>query len=317
LVAARALRLEGLEFRSTYTNAFRLLYAVGPLRIANCRFQILDRTAICIESDLSCVLQNCELVSGWGDALAIRCDSDAPSEVANCIVVGNINLDEFDLTRGTTVQFRGNTFVSPNMNTFRHALHPMDVPPDQVRDHIRNPSGKRLHVALTENLLASTNGIYLLGQKQPFQPRLDASGVEAWLPCRVEWNDRRNIYHPVKSYIVARIAGPEDDPDLVLPVSRGKDFADWNRFWGLKDTGSSEGEIRFSGGDLLAKALADAAQLTPEDFRLRPDSAGYGAGADGKDLGADIDLVGPGPAYERWKKTPEYQKWLEETRPMK
>jgi hypothetical protein len=24
----------------------------------------------------------------------------------------------------------------------------------------------------------------------------------------------------------------------------------------------------------------------------------------------DVDLVGPGPAYERWKKTPEYQRWL-------
>ena len=55
-------------------------------------------------------------------------------------------------------------------------------------------------------------------------------------------------------------------------------------------------------------------KLTPEDFRLRPDSAGYRAGKDGKDLGADVDLVGPGPAYERWKKTPEYQQWLKDTK---
>jgi hypothetical protein len=34
---------------------------------------------------------------------------------------------------------------------------------------------------------------------------------------------------------------------------------------------------------------------------------------DNKDLGADIDLVGPGPGYERWRKTPEYQEWLKET----
>jgi hypothetical protein len=50
-----------------------------------------------------------------------------------------------------------------------------------------------------------------------------------------------------------------------------------------------------------------------DDFRLRPDSAGYRAGKDGKDLGADIDLVGPGEAYERWKKTPDYRQWLEES----
>src|SRR5262249_38983073 len=43
------------------------------------------------------------------------------------------------------------------------------------------------------------------------------------------------------------------------------------------------------------------------------DSAGYRAGKDKKDLGADVDRVGPGKAYEAWKKTPEYQQWLKDT----
>jgi hypothetical protein len=30
-----------------------------------------------------------------------------------------------------------------------------------------------------------------------------------------------------------------------------------------------------------------------------------------------VDLVGPGPAYERWKKTPEYQQWLNDTKQVK
>jgi hypothetical protein len=47
------------------------------------------------------------------------------------------------------------------------------------------------------------------------------------------------------------------------------------------------------------------------------DSPGYRAGKDGKDLGADVDLVGPGPAYERWKKTPAYQQWLKDTAQVK
>ena len=59
--------------------------------------------------------------------------------------------------------------------------------------------------------------------------------------------------------------------------------------------------------------LNERATLVLEHFRLRPDSAGYRAGKDGKDLGADIDVVGPGAAYDRWKKTPEYQQWLKET----
>ena len=73
-----------------------------------------------------------------------------------------------------------------------------------------------------------------------------------------------------------------------------------------------KGFLKFQGGD-FCPGPSSLEQLTPDDFRLRPDSAGYRAGQDGKDLGADVDLVGPGAAYERWKKTPEYQEWLKET----
>jgi hypothetical protein len=38
-------------------------------------------------------------------------------------------------------------------------------------------------------------------------------------------------------------------------------------------------------------------------------SPGQAVLKDGSDLGANVDLVGPGAAYERWKKTPEYREW--------
>src|SRR5262249_43844620 len=46
-------------------------------------------------------------------------------------------------------------------------------------------------------------------------------------------------------------------------------------------------------------------------------SPGKKAGKDSRDLGADVDLVGPGAAYERWKKMPEYQEWLKRTGQLK
>src|SRR5262245_29425231 len=91
------------------------------------------------------------------------------------------------------------------------------------------------------------------------------------------------------------------------PLRRVKTLADWQQLLGLAGAGSLEGSANYQGGDLLAKFATDPDGLTPDDFRLRPDSPGYRAGKDGKDLGADVDLVGSGPAYERWKKTPEYQ----------
>ena len=81
----------------------------------------------------------------------------------------------------------------------------------------------------------------------------------------------------------------------------------------MGDSGSLEGVIRYEGGNMLAKMKSTPEWVTPADFRLRFDSAGYRAGPDGKDLGADVDLVGPGAAYERWKQTPEYRQWLKET----
>src|SRR5205823_9919691 len=54
-------------------------------------------------------------------------------------------------------------------------------------------------------------------------------------------------------------------------------------------------------------------QVNAADFRLHPQSAGRGAGPDGRDLGADVELVGPGQAYEKWKATPAYQQWLTDT----
>ena len=102
-------------------------------------------------------------------------------------------------------------------------------------------------------------------------------------------------------------------PIVDEPLPGCQTFADWQRLWKTGDSGSAEGVIRFEGGDVRARMEASPDRMTAADFRLRPDSAGYRAGKDGKDLGADVDLVGPGPAYERWKKTPEYQQWLKDT----
>jgi hypothetical protein len=96
-----------------------------------------------------------------------------------------------------------------------------------------------------------------------------------------------------------------------------KTLDDWKRFWRVDQFDAQIGQAKFQGGDVVARAASSPELLTPKDFRLREDSAGYRAGPDGEDLGADVDLVGPGAAYERWKNTPEYQEWLKETEQMK
>ena len=127
----------------------------------------------------------------------------------------------------------------------------------------------------------------------------------------VAWREHRNLDSPRNAYL-ACVVGEKFNVSRLF-----ESRAAWDHIWGSGPTGSLEGRIRYHGGDLLARLANAPGQLTPDDFRLRPDSAGYRAGEDGKDIGADIDLVGPGPAYERWQKTPAYQQWLQDTGQMK
>jgi hypothetical protein len=66
--------------------------------------------------------------------------------------------------------------------------------------------------------------------------------------------------------------------------------------------------IRFAG-----RVERGPADMLADDFRLIPGSAGKGVAASGKVVGADLDLVGPGAAYERWRQTPAYQQWRKDT----
>jgi hypothetical protein len=88
-----------------------------------------------------------------------------------------------------------------------------------------------------------------------------------------------------------------------------KSVAAWEHFWGLKETGNIQAKVRFKNSE----ALTQKEGLTAADFRLVTGSPGQGVLPGGKDVGADVDLVGPGPAYERWRQAPEYQEWQKKT----
>ena len=149
----------------------------------------------------------------------------------------------------------------------------------------------------------------LLRQGKRSQP---ADAEATLLPRLLAWQDERNRLPPEARPLCSGASSPGSERRSTDGTEQAS--ADWKRFWGIARTELAEGQVRFEGGDLAREGYAARpSKLTPDDFRLRPDSAGYRAGKDGKDLGADVDLVGPGPAYERWKKTPEYQQWLKDT----
>jgi hypothetical protein len=182
---------------------------------------------------------------------------------------------------------------------------PLPVPPDARQ------AAQPIRLDVSGSVFGGPN---VLGFELVPQKSLDKAAApqpaeaEATLLRLLKWQGKRNIFAAGSTSVWANQLGQRLPPGP-------KGLEAWKRFWGGAEADSLEGVLRFQGGNLLPRVGAegvDLDQLTPGDFRLRPDSAGYRAGKDGKDLGADVDLVGPGPAYERWKKTPEYQQWLKD-----
>jgi hypothetical protein len=305
--------LEGLDLRRSEPAVWQADSSLYPVLVqargnrdiamANCRLMIEARDGSCaaIAADGPAVrIQNCLFLANGG-SMGWLFPAGGSFYVRNCIsAVGQIALRPKG--SGDTkfaMEFQGNTLVGNILN--------LTIDSEWDSDELI-PDDPNFDFHFLHNIVQpGTQGVLFFHQYGLGNP-LSLDDVESALPRLVRFREERNIYHaPAADLLLVAV-------DWQTQVSTcGANLDEWQRFWGLSDTQSSAGSIRFTGGNLLERSLIHLDELTPEDFRLRPDSAGYRAGPDGKDLGADIHLVGPGEAYERWKQTPEYQHWLKKT----
>jgi serine/threonine protein kinase len=116
LMALAPLRLEGLDIRGS-SKIQRVLFAIKPLAVANCRFLMRMPASDCIASSAGCVVRNCELTSILGAALEFEPNAGADFIVTNNLLVGHNNLEDRDVTRGAAFRFTHNTFVTTGMAT--------------------------------------------------------------------------------------------------------------------------------------------------------------------------------------------------------
>jgi tetratricopeptide (TPR) repeat protein len=183
----------------------------------------------------------------------------------------------------------------------------LDAAPDAITGD-GNPLVTPLRLQASANIFDGNDSALSFQSFQPTAPFLAEPGkTEEFLRRLAEWRDEHNLYADQARLLRLWVGGKR------LAGPQWETLADWQRLWALAASDSQHGRVNYQGGDLHSRLTTAPEKLTPDDFRLRPDSAGYRAGPDGKDLGADVNLVGPGAAYERWKKTPEYQAWLKDT----
>jgi hypothetical protein len=193
------------------------------------------------------------------------------------------------------IRLARNTLVAVNAQAVHFALFP------KIDDLNKHPALKPFGVEAAHNVIDARCVLVFGKDAKP----LDAREDEALLQRTFSWRDQGNVYLVRDGFL-----SWSHKLDLVNDC---KTLVEWKQLWDEPDAAGIEGRPRYLGGDLASRLSAGAQSITPNDFRLRADSAGYRADPDGKDLGADVDLVGPGAPYERWKKTPEYQQWRKDT----
>jgi hypothetical protein len=314
LVSNSLLVLEGLEFLHFQTGSDTkpptyqptIIAGSGPLFVANCRFtgSLCHKLLEAVRSR-RCELCNCQLIGGM--ALVVSHESFSRSVLRNNLIVPQSPV----AVGGPSVAF----YASPtaNLHLSQNTLigHLM-LNREYDRDEPAAPvagAPQSLRIEASANIFDANVRVLapIAWVNLPKKVERPAELVQQW----ARWTGDHNLFPNARLYIQN---GNAKDPRLLISTG----LADWKQFWGAPETDSVEGRRpRYLGGDVLDKAYKTPEQVRPEDFRLHPESAGRGAGRGGLDVGADVDLVGPGPAYERWKKTPEYQDWLKVTEQMK
>jgi WD40 repeat protein len=304
-----ALVLEGLELQRCGTNdpraAFPMLVQTdsAPLYVANCRFVVRNhgvvlhpmRTAVC-------EVRNCAFLRSGVNYAGIEPILHAgPGRVVadNCVFAGG-NWPLFVRRHGRpqpsdSVEVRRCTLVAPGgLMYYRRDEPQMPIPAD----------GPPVQVEAEGNVFDTTwAGVFQFDHDFLIEEKpLSFAQGQAFLKRLVGWRDGGNLYPRTANLLRQSQRFRMDDEGGV-----GKTLAEWNEFWGIRPSRSVQGAARYRGGDLRARVARAPESLSAADFRLQPDSPGRG-------LGADVDLVGPGVAYERWQRTAGYQRWLEQTR---
>ena len=307
--------LEGLEIRrvgATGEKVKRAEWAVvcrnAPVRMANCRFVVSTQpgtTGLWADRSALCEVRNCEFVLGQGcTSVGWSCPSTGRLIWDNNVTAGGggpgIHMGQ--RPQEISVQMTRSTILWGPALYFN-----LTLPPQAALGEGNQPATPcRLEVA--ENVFHSG---YVLGFFQDFP--LDApvtkaptaAEAEVLLPRLVAWHGQRNLYPDHLSFLGLGVAG-----ETLKPSVPRKTLEDLRQLWGPTETDSLQGRILFQGGEVATNVHTAAGQFTPGDVRLHADSAGKGAGEGSRDLGADVDLVGPGEAYERWQTTAAYQEWL-------
>jgi hypothetical protein len=303
-----ALVLEGLTLQrigSSPTADVLVNTSSGPVRVANCRFVVKGNNAVGVWAHESPVVdvRNCVLLGSRSAVVWGNSNQGGSLSVDNCQLAtsSGVTFHYGDQVQKVDLRVNRSTFVGEDV-----ARLEVQTVPDFFTAGTR-PKARRFQVEV-ENSVLHTDCTFCAWFSKVWRDKpVPAGPFKTLATDLIGWRDRGNLYLPKAAFI--RSARPSRGYEPLLGADQ---VAEWRKVAG-PEAGVLRGNALFVGGELNTRASSEPERVQPRHFRLQPQSPGYRAGKDGRDLGADAELVGPGEAYERWKKTPDYQKWLKET----
>jgi tRNA A-37 threonylcarbamoyl transferase component Bud32 len=310
--------LEGIELRipglPTYEpkNYHVVARVTGaPFHVAHCRILVNGAGYGLMTAEAPAfVVRNSELIHGNNGAGALLSAGNLPTaarvEIDNCILGGGERGLDFSRksldVRDVALRLRGNTLSLGRTLLLVHWQR--DLPTDK--------GGKEppISIEMTGNVIDARLQFLrvLFNAYKADEKSLTAAQGEAALLCLARCQMRDNLL-PEGIGLLRFVQGW----DTPLPGSVERHtLKEWYQFWRLPADNSLQDRPIFVNADLADRLIKKATEVMAADFLLVPDTPGKG-GPWKLNVGADPDRIGPGPAYERWKKTKEYREWVKTT----
>jgi serine/threonine protein kinase/WD40 repeat protein len=309
LHADAPLVLEGLELQNTTDSP---ICRVGSsLLVSHCRLTQKGFGFGVEFSGASLELRNTEIICDSWTALSFSRSGAQSAVIEHCILIG---YEAVLLTESSQpgvfperdVRIHHSTLISLNTGTLNCRLY---WPVQDRKAELEKRTSPPVRVHLERNLLD------VMGQARKLRGPLTmvfmfdtarhrTTEFMSLMPAFLRWVDKDNVYGGNGPFITFFNEMGKELPYAAEMTS----LLSWQRFWKLMPEGSFQVPIQYSGKSLDQRLVAGkipVEAIHPADFRLARGSPGPG----GKDLGADVDRVGPGAAYEAWKQTPAYKDW--------
>ncbi|MBI2808950.1 MAG: DUF1080 domain-containing protein [Planctomycetes bacterium] len=304
IFATGVVALEGLELRRTAAGPGFVLEARAPFFLANCR--LIDESGtgvIAVRGSDEAQIINTQLVSRRHAAIHQYSNRTVNVTVRNSILAAKRDVCFFgiiDDAENTSLNISSCTLLGYHLLfTFSNL---------QALATSKRPALGNHGISCTDSVFALDHELARIGWDSakgvPYQNALAQVLIKKYL----RWSEQSILHSKNRLFMQAFVQPGATYPQLAVT------YDEWRTIFGIKEPAGILANPVFEGGNLVKVAeSSDLDKLTPADFRLAKGSPGKGAGKSGKDLGAEVDLVGPGEAYERWRKTPAYQEWLKKT----